>query len=609
MSVKTEFSWLSDDHDRFMPDASVENQPMFSMRQDAARNLKNYAYLDNPINRYIMPTFGVVPWKSRLGRDPLPTGYSLAIQRLDVHPDIIILKILLDVEARHRLYAVLFAIFGNTEKTCEMIKAFLGHPIRHDYSNSYTDKQLLRNYAMRDFPISMVCNPNTEYPKVNDQQNVPPIWYTPIPKGFGALQIGIANMCVRDLESEDLFTKAMACEMRPDLAEEILSNIPKYMKGTVKDKLCRLQTQLYYNLLRTAYDIETTPLNVSEVAKLRTPAEIRCIISQMENAINGCLDRTGMLVESITEASSADSLQRWYQKLRASLLVCNTNSEDPYVNNRAIIGVVGKLAPLLFTGNAEENRLLVDYISAVVEENRLDESLRKWMRGTPVINTGNEFASNGLLDVEISAQTLANVSDALESLKAKWTNRESVQATIREYRDFLRSRCRNEIMHPITSYTVTEYNRSGLLNVIMLALISNKFHMVTNTMGINDYKFTRLIRGSKWIYEVPYSIRHDNSEFPHSKEQINDWDEMQELASDVNGVSGLDSKLEAVFRRILTVDLEHFYRVNSTKGEAEMFELARTYNNPYENIENDAISGVEEYATAYAHWYIERFSI
>lgn len=607
MSVNQERLFLSDENERFFI-ASNRDTTHFSRVEKEDRNLDErfWTPLVNPINELVVETPGVMPWKSKTGHTALPLGLSIAI-RDRLSPWTLHLKLILDKETRHRFLALLFGIFGNTSSTKEMLQAVVSRYCASSFYSQSRNPFLISRYS-RSVWSDLIVGDNG-VPKVNDLGNAPIPWAAELETRITQCRYSRANMCIGDIENEDLFTKFTACKMCPELAEEILKDIPRYTKGNLKDVDLRIRTNFYYKLLATKYNLDIPAFtwqefNSEDYAKYNLNIYKR--LTQLATGEYECADN--VYSSNMPQgACSYCNLGVWYRRLRGEMLMLNDNNSG--YSQLVLLGrLIRTLGAVMNSGSKLEAETLVDYVDAVVRENNLSTELSAFSESC-------SFDSNLTYElvqgIDVPASLLRDTENALNEYVQFITNKDNVIQCLSEFGELQRNISRGTpFKRQSAGAFMYRWAGSNMIGPAMIGLVTNKFPLISSLLGPPHRMLTSCMKQNNITEAIP-RVYTSGARYEMNVNYCREWDKVHEITSGLNQSNPRiyhDSKFIMVLARSLYNDIQKFYRLNSMKSRAELLEMAKNYQDKYEGLEDAVRDAIPEYNAGYLDWYTERFT-
>jgi hypothetical protein len=607
MSVNQERIFLSDESERFFI-TSARETTNFSNVETGDRKLDErfWTPVSNPINELVIEIPGVMPWKSKTGHATLPLGLSIAV-RERLSPWTLPLKLILDKDARHRFLALLFGIFGNTSGTKDMLQAVFSKYRTSRFRHMPYDPYMISRYGRNVW--SDLLKDDNGVPKVNDLDNAPIPWDETLETRVTQYRYSRANMCIGDIENEDLFTKFTACKMFPELAGEILKNVPRYTKGNLKDVILRIRTNFYYKLLAAKYNLEIPAFTWQEFSsedydKYNLGAYTQLI--QIAMGEQDCM-RNEKSSNMPQKTYWCYSLGRWYRRLRGEMLVLNdANSEHSQLI--LINRLIRTLGAVMNSGSKLEAETLVDYVDAVIRENNLSTVLSAFSESCCLdSNLDYELVQ----DVDIPASLLRDTETALDEYVQFITNKDNVIQCLSEFGELQRniSRCTPFKRQSADAFTY-RWSGTSMSGPAMISLVTNKFPLISSVFGSQQKMLTSYMRKNSITGDIPRLYSSD-ARYEMNVNYCREWDKVHEITSRLNQTNPriyYDSKFIMVVARSLYNDIQKFYRLNSMKSREELLEMAKNYQDNYDGLEDAVRDAIPEYNAGYLDWYTERFA-
>lgn len=609
MARINEFTLVSEPNDEFSPRLSPEAEGKIAKVNNVPPDFLSEAM---PPSRLGIRTPGLAPWSSKFNENPVPCSYSLALKHT-YRFGAMALKMLLNKQARHRYFALLLALFGNTENTKELLTAILS---RRKFADdmTYLSEQLdIARMSARSWS-SVVMDNKPGSVKFNDARNSPCVWSYALKSGSLADgYIYQPNIWFRDVKNESLFTKITACEMFPELAPKILENNNKYPKGGKIDRIVDMRTQVLFNMLRNIYGLKYKDIVVDEHLGLET-YEVRSVLYAIESAASGLGGRVSIVdtIDVDPELNVRLMTSLWYRKLRANMLEMQGNygmHGDTWLMERLLTS----LAVLMNAGDNQESALLTASVRAVVDENDLQETLENWVSKR---NLNTYYRDVNTLDtVKVPASVLRDIEAGLDDIVQSLSDKDNIVKCLKELALLHDSDLSGRAFDPCstTSYTNNQYNRAGLVTASLIPMITNRFHLLDSIYRMSPHREYEFVASNRRIIgRLSRSVSYHPQSYEYSVDILKKWENLWETIIDqVSGNGSMYFTDEMLYwsalSRVLVTDWQHFCRINAGKSRDELFEMSILTDNPFAEVENSVKQEIEEYQSGYTKWQRNRF--
>lgn len=593
MSRETEFSRLSTPEDKFIL--------MFGAMKHNKENLPytgvgevNDNFLEpctQEINQLAYYTKGMMPWGE------LPCGYSLALaQQYDFNT--MILKMVFDPIARQRMFAVIFALFGNTQSTLNTMQTIFTSLTRYPLTvyDHWSTQGYYHNWVDR-----IRCAPRTKVPKLDDLDNMPWIWGQSLHRGTGCSVKPKANIWIRTVESKQLFGKFYACKMFPELAEELLKNITKYALSSKSDKDDHERTHVYYNLMRLRYGLPIERLATKDLDLMNAATKIAIA--------SGMLEANKEVVPQDVPYgyNSQMSLNYFYRRLRANVLAAN-DMDTPEMNVKVMQHFMTVIASVMSSSSQEENALLVDIVNAVTDEGNLGEILETWSTKHSVQGADPENVYDAIRKYDVSNSALNAAVDAVQGLKQELLSPEGITKSFNGMIEMHRPGFFPGVFGDKYDMLSYQYANLGITTSSLIPLLTNKFHAFNARYGVPKSVGTWVFGSAVWQMSHRARVQCSGN---FNVQTCENWCKKMMDIYNVNnehrtGVTMKEGTF-AVLSRIIVTDMQHWFRVHTGMDREALLNEAKEYRNPYENLEKAVISTYEPWKNIYDQWFPTRF--